>query len=271
VAERTLLQRFEQAGPATWLLAAIAGWAALLWVAALLGMGGQVAEAKPAVSTALPQAKPAAPDRIGALAQYAESAARPLFTQDRRPRSFLATAPEGGDGAAQSQSLDFILTGVLISPQVQLAVLQPSGGGEAQRVHVGRSPEGVAGWRLIEVQPRRAIFEGAGGQSVLDLRTFGEAGAPPASTAHAPPPSAQDAAQAARSAPSPAATAAAEPQTQEARIEAIRKRIEARRAQLRAGQAGSGASPSNASPSSRPPSGRPPSPRRSSDTQPPKP
>lgn len=273
MAERTLLQRLEQAGPTTWLLAAIAGWALLLWVAALLGMGGQVAEAKPAASDALPQAKPAAPDRIGALAQYAESAARPLFTQDRRPRSFLATAPDGGDGAAQSQSLDFILTGVLISPQVQLAVLQPSGGGEAQRVRVGRSPEGVAGWRLIEVQPRRAIFEGAGGQSVLELRTFGEAGAPPAATAHAPHPSAPDAAQAARSAAAAAAAAraAAEPQTQEARIEAIRKRIEARRAQLRAGQTGSGASPSNAPPSGEPPSNRPPVPRRSSDTQPPKP
>jgi general secretion pathway protein N len=106
----------------------------------------------------------ATPDRIGPLAQYADAASRPLFTQDRRPRSFLATAGEG-DGAAQSQALDFILTGVLISPQVQLAVLQPSGGGEAQRVRVGKSPEGAAGWRLLEVQPRRAIFEGGGGQA----------------------------------------------------------------------------------------------------------
>ena len=40
----------------------------------------------------------------------------------------------------------------------------------------------------------------------------------------------------------PAPQAAEEPQDQEARIEAIRKRIEARRAQLRAGQTGSGTS-----------------------------
>ncbi|HQX95044.1 MAG TPA: hypothetical protein PLJ91_10470 [Thermomonas sp.] len=236
MAERSPLQRFEQAGPLSWLLLAAAGWAVLLWVAAMLGMGGQVAQAQPAGSSAvLPQPGPALPDRIGPLAQYSEAAARPLFTQDRRPRSFLATAPDG-DGAAQSQSLDFILTGVLISPQVQLAVLQPSGGGEAQRVRVGKSPEGAAGWRLLEVQPRRAIFEGGGGQTALDLRTFGDAGAPTATAMASPPPAP---AMATAKPPPPRQDAgAAEPQNQEARIDAIRRRIEARRAQMRAGQNG---------------------------------
>ncbi len=243
MAERTLLQRFDQAGPLTWLLAACAGWALLLWIASLLGMGGQVTETKPAATdAALPHAAKATPDRIGPLTQYAEAAARPLFTQDRRPRSFMATGPEG-DNAAQSQSLDFILTGVLISPQVQLAVLQPSGGGDSQRVRVGKSPEGAAGWRLVEVQPRRAIFEGAGGQSALDLRRFGDAGAPPVATAMPTPPPQVAPAQAPQPPP-----ATEEPQEQEARIEAIRKRIEARRAQLRAGQTGSSASPSSAQP-----------------------
>ncbi|QIL21474.1 hypothetical protein [Thermomonas sp. HDW16] len=245
MAERTLLQRFDQAGPLTWLLAAFAGWALLLWLAALLGMGGRVEEAKPATAeTSLPQPKPAVPDRIGPLTQYADAASRPLFTQDRRPRSFMATGPEG-DGTAQSQSLDFILTGVLISPQVQLAVLQPNGGGEAQRVRVGKSPEGAAGWRLVEVQPRRAIFEGAGGQTTLDLRVFGAAGAPASASAPQIEPAAvvQDA----DATPVPAA-APGEPQNQEARIEAIRKRIEARRAQLRAGQTGNGAPASSVPP-----------------------
>jgi general secretion pathway protein N len=242
VAERNVLQRFDQAGPLTWLLAASAGWAVLLWIAALLGMGGQVGEAVPAAAeVALPQAKPAAPDRMGPLAQYAEAASRPLFTQDRRPRSFMATAPDG-DNVATSQSLDFILTGVLISPQVQLAVLQPTGGGDAQRVRVGNSPEGGAGWRLVEVQPRRAIFEGAGGQSALDLRTFGEAGGPAATSVARPQPTPA----VATAAPPPGPQAAADgPQDEEARIEAIRKRIEARRAQLRAGQTGSSTSSSS--------------------------
>ena len=247
MAERTLLQRFDQAGPLTWLLVAAAGWALLLWLAALLGMGGQVADAEPAASdAALPQPRPATPDRIGPLAQYSEAAARPLFTQDRRPRSFLATAPEG-DGAAQNQSLDFILTGVLISPQVQLAVVQPTGGGNPQRVRMGKSPEGAAGWRLVDVQPRRAVFEGASGQTALDLRNFGNPGSPPAAAAQ--PQSQQPQPAASRTVPVRVDPASAQqPQDQEARIEAIRKRIEARRAQMRAGQTGSGASPSNAQP-----------------------
>ena len=217
MAERGLLQRFEQAGPLTWLLAACAGWALVLWLAALLGLGNAVAPTeKIAADAALPQAKPASPDRIGPLAQYAEAAARPVFTSDRRPRNFMATGPEGGAAAgAQSQSLDFILTGVLISPQVRMAFLQPTGGGESVRVREGASPEGAPGWRLVDVQPRRAVFAGNGTESSLDLRVFAKATADAAGTAT------QD-----------AADAAPVPISEAARIETIRKRIEARRAQM---------------------------------------
>ncbi|MBN8265628.1 MAG: general secretion pathway protein GspN, partial [Xanthomonadales bacterium] len=187
MAERTLPQRLERAGPLAWLLAAFAGWAILAWVAALAGMGGHIAPAQADPPGALPVSKPAVPDRIGPLSQYGEAAARPLFTTDRRPRAFLATSPEGSDGAAPAQSLDFVLTGVLISPQVQLAILQPTGGGESQRVQVGKSPEGVAGWRLVEVQPRRAVFEGGSGQSTLELRTFGASDADREAIARAAP------------------------------------------------------------------------------------
>jgi len=233
VVERSLLHRFEQAGPLTWLLAGCAGWALLLWLAALLGLGSAVAPT-PRIAAAgmLPQAKPASPDRIGPLGQYAEAAARPVFTSDRRPHGFLATAPDDGDAAgAQNQSLDFILTGVLISPQVRMAFLQPGGGGQSVRVREGASPESAPGWRLVEVQPRRAIFQSSGGESSLDLRVFGDdaqvereviAGN---NTAKA----AADAASAAQD----AADTAPIPMDEAARIQTIRKRIEARRAQMR--------------------------------------
>ena len=224
--ERSLLQRFAQSRPLTWLLAGFCGWALLLWLGALLGMGGRVAPVEPLPATTLPQPGPVAPDRIGPLIRYAEAAARPLFTQDRRPRGFLASVPEGEGDAAQSASLDFILTGVLISPQVRLAIIQPSGGGEAQRVREGSSPEGANGWRLLEVQPRRAVFEGGSGQVNLDLRTFGGSGAAPVAVARNP-------ADAAAVPPPPAADQAPQ-QSEAARIESIRRRIEARRAQLRA-------------------------------------
>ena len=233
MAERSLLQRFEQAGPLTWLLAAGAAWAVLLWLAALLGLGSVIAPTPTLTATSpLPQARPAAPDRIGPLARYADAASRPLFTQDRRPRSFIAT---GNDGVmeSQAQSLDFILTGVLISPQVRLAILQPTGGGASQRVREGNSPEGASGWRLVTVEPRRVVFQGGGGESSLDLRTFGddavaERGVMPGNNT-----ATSDPAKAAAQAASDAADAAPVPESEAARIDAIRKRIEARRAQMR--------------------------------------
>ncbi len=232
-----LLQRARHAGLSTWLLAAFCGWALLLWAGALLGMGGRIGVAAASAGGDLPAAKAAVPDRIGPLNQYSDAAARPLFTEDRRPRSFLATVQEGEGQDAASNKLDFLLTGVLISPQVRLAILQPTGGGESQRVREGSAPEGAAGWRLVEVQSRRALFEGAGGQATLDLRTFGDAGAPPAAVAVAaggqvppppPPPPAVNSGAAVQ------AVDAAAPVDQQARIEAIRRRIEARRAQMRA-------------------------------------
>lgn len=238
MAERALLQRFEQAGPLTWLLATLAGWALLLWVAALLGMGSVVAPTpRIAPDGALPQSKPATPDRIGPLAQYAEAASRPVFTSDRRPRSFLANGPDGdAEAGAQSQSLDFILTGVLISPQLRMAFLQPIGGGASVRVREGASPEGAPGWRLLDVQPRRVIFAGNGGESSLDLRVFGDGAlAERGASQSASVPGATggaDAAAASAGDSQDAANAAPIPLSDAARVESIRKRIEARRAQL---------------------------------------
>ena len=238
MAERTLARHLRHAGPLTWLLAGTAGWALLVWLGALLGMGGRIADPPVVAPAPLPQPGPVRADRMGPLVQYAEAGSRPLFTQDRRPRTFVASNPDGDAAASPAATLDFVLTGVLISPQVRLAMLQPTGGGDAQRVREGHAPEGASGWRLVEVQPRVAIFEASdGSRSNLDLRTFGAAGAPgaartggDAATPPPPPPAAAPAAVA-------AANAANEAVPDQARIEAIRRRIEARRAQLRAGAA----------------------------------
>lgn len=221
VSDPSLLQRLGRAGLSTWLLAAVCGWALLVWMQALLGMGGRLAEVAPAPPPPLPRPLPPVPDRIGPLAQYAEAAAHPLFTEDRRPRAFLASAADE-TGAAGTQTFDFLLTGVLISPQARLAILQPAAGGDSQRVREGATPEGAPGWRLLEVQPRRAVFEGPGGQTTLELRTFGVAGAPPVIPGADVPVDGADAAAGNAQAPDEAR-----------RIEDIRRRIEARRAQMR--------------------------------------
>jgi general secretion pathway protein N len=231
------VQRFLRAGPLTWLLAGLCGWALLFWLATLLGLGTRPGEASVPAAEALPAPAGVQADRIGPLAQYSEAAARPLFTADRKPHAFLATGPEDGEAGAGASSLDIILTGVLISPAVRLAIVQPSAGGASQRVRVGSSPEGAAGWRLLDVQPRRAIFEGPSGQMTLDLRTFGVA-ATPAGVAKA---AADAAAAAAERAEAAAAGPPLPPPTPDEakRISEIRKRIEARRAQLQSGAASS--------------------------------
>jgi general secretion pathway protein N len=86
---------------------------------------------------------------------------------------------------------------------------------------------------LVEVQPRRAIFQGSGGESTLDLRIFG--GAPQAEKTVIAGNSAvavKPAVEAAASATKDAADAAPISIEEAARIQAIRQRIEARRAQI---------------------------------------
>lgn len=227
---------WRQAGALTWLLAAFCGWAVLLWLAALLGLGGRLPALPASDPGALPAVAAPVPARIGALAQYAEAAQRPLFSADRRPHAFVASVGGDEDGSGDGGALDFQLTGVLISPQVRLAILQPAAGGESLRVREGHAPDGAPGWRLLEVQPRRAIFEGSGGQITLELRRYGGAdgtAAAPRSPAMVENAAAGAAAAAAEDA-ARAADAAAPPTLDETRrIEDIRRRIEARRAQLR--------------------------------------
>jgi general secretion pathway protein N len=258
--------RVDSAGPRTWLLATLAGWALLVWVLALLGMGGNITPLAddPSLVQRLPSPPTPPPERIGTLAQYGEAGARPLLSEDRRPQPF-SLQPEGE--VAPAPSFDFILTSVLRAPGLQMAIVQPSAGGESIRMRLGEAPDEAQGWRLVELHPRSAIFEGPEGQKTLDLRTFdgvgGEAPTAMAAPQAADMPARPGVARATdASAPMPAAsvprplppgtppkpvtaptptptTAAASPPgatplTPEAQMEAIRKRIEARRAQLRA-------------------------------------
>ncbi|RDZ27076.1 general secretion pathway protein GspN [Lysobacter silvisoli] len=262
--------RLDAATPRTWLLAAVAGWAVLSWLLALAGMGrqAQLLDPDPSLSQALPQLRAPAKPRLGPITQYAEIANRPLLMEDRRPRAFFVQGK--GDEAAQANTFDYVLTSVLITPQVQMAILQPADGSESVRVKLGEVPESHPAWRLTSLDPRKAVFEGPEGRREMDLRIFnGQGGQPPTAVAVPPaaaPPqttgpgsvAAQPPTQAPRPqqpvrppnqapvpAPPPAPgpvtnsvgpvvdTSGNQPMTEQAQMEAIRKRIEARRAQLR--------------------------------------
>lgn len=255
--------RAEDIAPRTWLLGAAAGWALLAWLLALFGLGGRVAPLAedPSLLQPLPQSRPSPAERLGPFGQYGETAARPLFSEDRRPKPF-SLRPEG---EAETNNFEYVLTGVLLTPSLKMAVLQPTEGGDSIRVKLGESSEQAAAWRLVTLEPRKAVFEGPEGQRSLDLRAYDGTGGQPATPsnqqpvagARRPVPAIQidvptaDAANAAadaagavtnaNAAPKPAKPASPKPPqpadqtatTPEAQIEAIRQRIQARREQLR--------------------------------------
>lgn len=252
--------RLDDASPRTWLLATAAGWALLTWVLALAGMGRSVdplAE-DPSLVKPLPQVGKAATDSLGPLSQYSEIASRPLFVDDRRPKPFFMQGK--GEGENQAAAFDYLLTSVILTPQLSMAFLQPADGSESVRVKLGEVPESHPAWRLTSLQPRQAVFEGPEGRRELTLRVFnGQGGEPPTASTVAQPggpqpqpigrpmPSVPQQPQNRNSQisqvppppapPQPSSTEPSAPLTEQAQMEAIRKRIEARRQQLRQQQA----------------------------------
>lgn len=232
--------------PAGALLAALAAWSLALLVLAVGGLGGRVGLHPPnaALAPPLPQVSlTRTGSRLGPPTDYLEVGARPLLSADRRP----PPVTDAGDGNSEAP-LDVLLTSVLIAGELKLAIVQRQGDPASLRVRLGDAVPGTA-WRLVELQPRRAVFEGPQGRRELDLRVFDGSGgatavsgtprAPAATTAAAaaPKPAEGGASPDNEVAAQPASDTASQPAaelTQEQQVEAIRRRIEARRAQMRA-------------------------------------
>ena len=234
--------------PSGTLIAALALWSLCLVILAFAGLGAQVGlhPSNPALAPPLPAVQlDAVGSRLGPHADYSEIAARPLLSRDRRPAAIVAA------GSADSEApLDANLTSVLIAGEFKMAILQANESGKSFRVRIGDVMEGTA-WRLVELQPRGAVFEGPQGRRELELRVFdGQGGAAPTPLTTVAPPAPRPGPSATGAAPAVAATpsssepgvvqaapeAAAAPISPEQQVEAIRRRIEARRA-MRAAQA----------------------------------
>ena len=238
--------------PLTLLLAAAGLWALSLLVLALAGLGSRfpaptaTIEAPALPKVTLTRTEP----RLGAYANYMEVGQRPLLMPDRRPG---ITPSADGQGTSD---LDVTLTSVMITSRLQVAILTDNKDASSRRVRMGETVAG-SNWRLVQLEPRRALLEGPTGQRELLLRVFdGKGGQAPTPSVVGAEPQPEADAQAASSdasqpqPPQPAQTAegrlaetptpAARPEgtgaavTQEQQVEAIRRRIEARRAQMRA-------------------------------------
>ncbi len=170
------------------------------------------------------------------LAAYAEIGERPLFNMDRRPLPPMAS--DEAPAPVSAAPLEVLLTSVVLRGDTQVAQLTDRRSNVSQTLKVGDSLAGEqSAWKLVELAPRRAVFEGPGGRAEAELRVFdGQGGEPPS----APPVAASASEGTGRevvqeTSPEAQATAAqgAEAQTPEARAEMIRRRIEERRRQMR--------------------------------------
>jgi len=86
----------------------------------------------------------------------------------------------GTDVAAQ-QPLNVVLTSIIMTPTLRMAIVHDNASGKSLRVREGQPLEGgPAGWKLIAVSNKQAVFEGSQGRQTLDLRVFnGQGGEPP--------------------------------------------------------------------------------------------
>jgi general secretion pathway protein N len=258
----------ESLRPLTLVLGAVAAWLLVVLGLTLVpsaGLGGRYAVAQ-ADGAARPLPKlnlTPGKSRLGPLADYAQIGARPLLMPGRKPQPIAAAPGEAGES-----DLNAKLTSVLITPALQVAILTLDEGGLSRRVRVGENVEGT-NWHLTSLEPRRAVFDGPTGQKVLDLRVFdGQGGLVPTQIARAsggdggdgrdgsdprtvntplgplpangaPPGSPIAAARPSPAPPGqnptqPTPAPSEQPMSQQEQVEAIRRRIEARRAQMRA-------------------------------------
>lgn len=216
----------------TLLLAAFALWSLMVLVAVYAGLGGRYSLHPDDASRvpALPQIDLSrAQNPLQPLDDYAVVGERPLFNADRRPLPPLPSEAGDAEQAPVAIPLDIVLTSVIMSGDVKIAIVLDKKANTSQSVRLGSALEGdQAGWTLTELNARTAVFEGPTGRNEVELRVFdgtgGEAPTPVANAASAPAEANAE------------ATAAANPevaQTPEARAELIRRRIEERRRQMR--------------------------------------
>jgi general secretion pathway protein N len=223
----------------TMLLGAFAGWSLLVLVAVQTGLGARYS-LHPDDASLVPELPrldlSRAQTPLGALSDYAQVGERPLFNPDRRPIPPPAAGPVEGAPPAPPP-FDVVLTSVILSGDTRIAIVLDKKSNKSQSVKLGDALAGEqSAWKLVELAPRKAVFESPAGRSEAELRVFdgsgGEAPTPVASSAVEGAPAQNPAATATNTDPAAAANAA-QPQTPEARAELIRRRIEERRRQMR--------------------------------------
>lgn len=164
-----------------WLAGGVVILGAVL-LALLSGVGHGVRWAPPHRAAPLPPARKVALPAPPLLDSYAAVWQHPLFNSDRKPIL-------DDTGGAHVSLGDLELTGIILTPELRMALLRDKSAGSKDdaaevRVRQGDSlPDGS--WKLIGLKPRSAVFASATGRTVLDLPAGAPIDAPAASAAPA--------------------------------------------------------------------------------------
>ena len=202
---------------------------ALLLIILWAGLGRGVHWDDTAEPARLPPARAASPPpSVPPLQDFANVWEHPLFSPDRKP---IVGSSDSGE---EAQSGNVELTGVILLPDLRMALLRERSGGRTLRIREGQSAGGVT---VIEIKPRSAVVDAGGSRSELALKPG--AAPPPKEGDNAPAgPTPFETVQGddAVTQPQPEATAPmqAQPTTGEARARMLKARIEQRRRQAEA-------------------------------------
>ena len=135
---------------------------ALLLIALWAGAGRGAHWDDSAEPARLPPLKAASPPpSVPPLQDFASVWEHPLFSPDRKP------IPGTGDDGESADSNNLELTGVIILPDLRMALLRERSTGRTWRVREGQSGGGTT---VIEVKPRSAVVEAGGSRSELALK-----------------------------------------------------------------------------------------------------
>jgi general secretion pathway protein N len=169
---------------------------------------------------------------------YNEIEQRPLFNADRRPQAVQVVETAEPAPTIPPVPLNATLAGIVLTPAARVALVRNDATQEVFRVREGMPlPGDLGGWRLKELQPRNAVFDG-GNQGEAELK-LDPAGETPPAPAPQPPANAVPGqpAQPGQASPAPGQTAeqAAAQQSNDAaaREAEVRRIIEERRRQMR--------------------------------------
>jgi general secretion pathway protein N len=210
------------------ILAGVCGVLLLLALALQFGFGRGYAWLQPDVDSAqiAGVAVDKTPFKLPPQSQFADTTARPLFNDDRKP---TPDTPDASDTPPPPKvPLNIALTGIILTPQLHLAMVHDKLKNKDTALKEGMPMDGdQGGWILTRINPRSAVFRETSGEEVEVELSTAVAGPTPAVNAR---PGAQSVVAPAHP-PGPAPIAA--PPAQNEQAQALQQRIEERRRQMR--------------------------------------